>query len=103
MTLDEAIAASVALDRLLASPLKDGTMPEDLGGKRLVGELGAMFDDVRKAVAEAKQGIAAAGAELMTEVQGLKTVETAIRSETDSVRAFKVKLLGNATGGENQG
>jgi hypothetical protein len=77
-------------------------MPE-IGGKKMVGELGLMLGDIRKVLDEAKTGIAAAASELMTEVKELKHVETAIRSETTSVREFKTQLLGNATKGENQG
>lgn len=78
-------------------------MPEAIGGKKLVGELGGLFADIKAAVAEAKTGIAGAAAELMSEVKELKHVETAIREETKSVRDFKAGLLGNAIGGENQG
>lgn len=77
-------------------------MPQDLGGKRLVGELGGMFDQVRKAVADAKLGVAAAVSECITEVEGIKQVEKAIREETAAIRTFKSDMLGNAIGGENQ-
>lgn len=77
-------------------------MPEIAGSTQLIGDLGGLFDDIRRAVADAKTGIAGAASELMTEVRDLKHVETAIRAETKSVRDFKVKLLGNATGGESQ-
>lgn len=102
MSLDETLAKSAALDRLLASPLKDGTMPEIGGGGKMIGEIEGLFDDIRRAVEEAKLGIAGAGAELMTEVRGMKAIETKIRAETKSVTDFKTRLLGNATAGENQ-
>lgn len=103
MTFADTIAKSQQLDRALTRAVKDGAMPEELGGKRLVGDLTGMFDDIRRAVAEAKQGVAAAGSELMEEVRGIKSIETAIRSETASVREFKTKMLGNAVAGENEG
>lgn len=74
----------------------------EIGGKKMVGELGQMFDDIRKAVEAAKLGIVGAAAELMTEVKDMKPIETAIRSEAKSVRDFKTQLLGNAVAGENQ-
>lgn len=77
-------------------------MPDQLGGKKLVGELGGILASVRKTVEDARIGIAGAASELMEEVRDLKTVETAIRSETQAVRAFKTEVLGNAIGGENQ-
>lgn len=77
-------------------------MPEISGGNKLVGDLGALFADLRKTVEEAKIGIAGAASELVEEVKGLKNVETALRGETQSVRQFKAQILGNATGGENQ-
>lgn len=101
MTFAGTIAKSQELDRALARPLGNGSMVQEIGGKKLVGELGTLFESIKTTVAAAKLGIAAAGAELVTEVEGLKAVETAIRSETASVRAFKTNLLGNATGGEN--
>lgn len=76
-------------------------MPQDIGGKSMVGEISGMFDSIKKAMNDAKMGIAAAGAELMTEVNEMKAIEGAIRSETASVREFKTRMLGNAIGGEN--
>lgn len=103
MTFEETIAKSEELDRALAASVKEISMA-DIGGSRQLGsELGGLFADVRKVVAEAKTGIAAAAAELMTEVRGLKQVETAIRAETQSVREMKTSLLGNAIEGENEG
>lgn len=101
MTFDETIAKSAELDAALARSV-EMTMAE-LGATKLMGELGSMFDDVRKTMEQAKLGIAAAASELMTEVKDLKVVETAIRAETASVREFKTKLLGNAIAGENEG
>lgn len=100
MTFEETIAKSVELDRHLAVSVEK-TMAEIGGTTKLAGELGGIFDEVRKAVADAKLGISGAASELMTEVRGLKVVESAIRKETDGVRQFKVQLLGNAAGGEN--
>ncbi len=78
-------------------------MPQEIGGKRLIGDLGAMFDQIKQVVAEAKLGVAAAASECIEEVRGVKAIETAIREETAAVRAFKAKMLGdNALGGENQ-
>lgn len=76
-------------------------MPQEIGGKKLVGELGGIFAQIRKATDEARMGVAAAASELMTEVQGLKGVEKAIRAETATVREFTASVLGNAVGGEN--
>lgn len=101
MTFAETIAKSEALDRALSRPLEE-RMPEISGGNQLIGDLGTLFADLRKTVDEAKLGIAGAASELVDEVKGLKTIETAIRGETKSVREFKTKILGNATGGENQ-
>ena len=101
MTLDETLAKSVELDRALSRPL-EFSMPEISGGNQLIGDLGTLFDDLRKTVADAKIGIAGAASELVEEVKGLKNIETALRTETKSVRDFKTKVLGNGTGGENQ-
>ena len=101
MTFEETIAKSVALDRALSRPLEE-RMPEISGGNQLIGDLGTLFADLRKTVEEAKLGIAGAASELVEEVKGLKSIETAIRGETKVVRDFKTKALGNATGGENQ-
>lgn len=76
-------------------------MPNEIGGKKLVGDLGGIFDQIKATIAEARLGVAAAASELMTEVQGMKGVEKAIRAETASVREFNTKILGNAVGGEN--
>lgn len=76
-------------------------MVQEIGGKKLVGDLGGIFDQIKTAVAEARLGVAAAASELMTEVGGLKGVEKAIRSETAAVRTFTASVLGNAVGGEN--
>lgn len=100
-TISETIAKSIELDQLLASPLRDGTMPE-IGGKKLVGELGGLFADIRATLAEAKLGIVGAASELMAEVRDLKHVEKAIRSETTSVQQFRTQILGNATLGDNE-
>jgi hypothetical protein len=100
VTFDETIAKSVELDRHLAQAAEK-TMAEIGGSSKLIGDLGGLFGDIRKAVEDAKAGIAGAASELMVEVKDLKHVETAIRTETESVRQFKTKLLGNATGGEN--
>lgn len=102
MTFEETIAKSEELDRALRRPL-EVSMPEISGGNQLVGDLGTLFEELRKTVADAKMGIAGAASELVEEVKGLKSVETAIRGETKSVRDFKTQILGNATGGENQG
>ena len=101
MTLDETIAKSVELDRALSRPL-EVSMPEIGGSGKLIGDLGTLFADLRKTVDDAKIGIAGAASELVEEVKGLKNIETAIRTETKSVRDFKTQVLGNATGGENQ-
>jgi hypothetical protein len=101
VTFAATIAKSQKLDRALERALKEVGMAE-IGGKKLVGEIGSIFDDVRKAVEQAKLGISGAASELMTEVRDLKHVETAIRAETASVREFKASVLGNAVGGENQ-
>ena len=100
MTLDETLAKSVELDRALSRPL-EFSMPEIGGTTKFTGELGSMFDGIRKAMDDAKMGIAGAASELVEEVKGLNVIETALRKETDGVRQFKVKLLGNAAGGEN--
>jgi hypothetical protein len=100
VTFDETIAKSEALDRALSRPLEE-RMPEISGGKGLVGDLGTLFADLRKTVNEAKLGIAGAAAELVEEVKGLQHIQSAIRSETKSVRDFKTQVLGNATGGED--
>lgn len=102
MTFEETIAKSEELDRALRRPL-EVSMPEISGGNQLIGDLGTLFADLRKTVEEAKIGIAGAASELVDEVKGLKNIETALRGETQSVRDFKTKVLGNATGGENQG
>lgn len=101
MTFEETIAKSEELDRALRRPL-EVSMPEISGGNQLIGDLGTLFADLRKTVEEAKLGIAGAASELVEEVKGLKSIETAIRGETKSVRDFKTQILGNATGGENQ-
>jgi hypothetical protein len=100
VTFDETIDRSRALDRALSRPLEE-RMPEISGGHKLIGDLGDLFADLRKTVEEAKLGIVGAASELVEEVKELKHVETAIRGETKSVRDFKTKVLGNATGGEN--
>jgi hypothetical protein len=102
VTFEETIAKSEELDRALRRPL-EVSMPEISGGNQLIGDLGTLFADLRKTVEEAKLGIAGAASELVDEVKGLKNIETALRGETQSVRDFKTKVLGNATGGENQG
>lgn len=79
-----------------------GLILAEIGGKKMVGELGSMFENIKKAVESAKLGIVGAGAELMTEVKGMNAIESAIRAETQSVRDFKTQMLGNALGGENQ-
>jgi hypothetical protein len=99
VTFEETIAKSDELDRHLAESVEK-TMAE-IGATKLVGEIGGLFEDIRKTLAEAKIGIAAAASELMTEVKDLKVVETAIRGETESVRKFKTNMLGNAVAGEN--
>lgn len=99
MTFEETIAKSVELDRHLAESVEK-TMA-GFGTDKLVGELGGLFQNIQKTLDEAKTGISAAASELMLEVKGLNVVETAIRKETESVRKFKVGLLGNAAGGEN--
>lgn len=80
-------------------------MPEIGGSGKMVGELAAMFEglrtDLKKVVDEAKLDVAAAGAELVEEVRGLKAMAPALRAETKAVRDFKTQILGNATGGEN--
>lgn len=77
-------------------------MPKvEIGGSKLVGDLGGIFAQMKKAVAEAQLGVAAAATELVAEVQGLKGVEKAIRAETATVRDFTASVLGNAVGGEN--
>jgi hypothetical protein len=101
VTFDETIAKSVELDRHLAKSVENPMA--DLGATKLMGELGGLFEDVRKTLEEAKLGIAGAASELMSEVKDLKVVETALRAETKSVRDFKTKLLGNAIAGENEG
>jgi len=73
----------------------------EIGGKKLVGELGGILGQVRKAAEDARLGIAGAASELMAEVGNLKQVEKAIRSETASVREFATSVLGNAVAGEN--
>jgi vacuolar-type H+-ATPase subunit C/Vma6 len=73
----------------------------EIGGKRMVGEIGALLDDVRKSIADAKLGITGAVTELVEEVKDLKNIETAIRGETAAVRDLKTSVLGNGTGGEN--
>lgn len=100
MTFEDTISKSQQLDRALARPLGEGAMAQEIGGKRLVGDLGGIFGQMRKAVEEARLGVAGAASELMTEVQGLKNVEKAIRSETATVREFTASVLGNAVGGE---
>ena len=100
MNFEETIAKSAELDRHLKDAAEK-TMAEIGGTTKLMGELGGIFAGIRKAMDEAKLGIAGAASELMTEVKDLKVVEVAIRKETDSVRQFKVELLGNAAGGEN--
>jgi hypothetical protein len=102
VNFDETIRKSYELDKVLASPLQNGAKMAEIGGKKLVGELGGIFDQIRKVVEEAKLGVAAAASELMVEAQGVKAIETAIRSETKAVRDFKAQVLGNALGGENQ-
>lgn len=79
-----------------------GLVVAEIGGKKMVGELGSMFENIKKAVDSAKLGIVGAGAELMTEVKGMNAIEHAIRAETQSVRDFKTQMLGNAIAGENQ-
>jgi head-tail adaptor len=100
VNFNETIAKSVELDRHLAQSVEK-TMAEIGGSTKMLGEIGSLFADVRKAMEDAKLGIAGAASELMVEVKGLEHIQTAIRSETESVRKFKVQLLGNATGGEN--
>jgi len=73
----------------------------EIGGKKLVGDLSGIFGQVRKAAEEARLGIAGAASELMAEVQNLKQVEKAIRTETASVRTFATSVLGNGVEGEN--
>ncbi len=75
----------------------------DLGGKSLVGEVGGMLGDLRKAVEGAKAGLMGAVTEFIQEVEGLKHVEAAVRSETKEIRDLKTSILGNAVGGEGQG
>lgn len=77
-------------------------MPE-IGGKKMVGEIGGMLADVRKLIDDAKLGIAGAVTELVDEVKDLKNIETAIRGEAKAVRDMKTSILGNAVGGENEG
>lgn len=101
MSLDETMAASRRLDRVLSGERTD-KMPE-IGGSRMVGEIGGMLADVRKTIDAAKLGIAGALTELTDEVGQLKNVEAAIRSEAKAVRDMKTSILGNATGGENSG
>ena len=96
------IAKSRELDRVLRIPLKEERMPEIGGSGKMLGTLDGIFEGVRKAVEEAQLGVAGAASELMTEVRGLKAVETALRAETKSVLDFKTKLLGNALAGENE-
>jgi hypothetical protein len=98
VTFEETIAKSVALDRHLKESVEK-TM--GFGTERLMGDLGGLFQNIQKTLDEAKTGIAGAASELMLEVKGLNVVEKAIRKETDSVRKFKVDLLGNAADGEN--
>jgi hypothetical protein len=103
VTFAETLAKSQELDRVLAAPLKDGRMPQEIGGKRLAGELGAMFSQIQQVVDKAKLGVAAAASELMEEVRGVEAIEKAVRSETAAVRAFKAQMLGdNALAGENE-
>jgi hypothetical protein len=104
VTFEETIAKSEALDRALSRPLEI-RMPEIAGSTKIVGDLTSMFSDLRRdimaAVTDAKTDVAAAGAELVEEVKGLKVMATALRAETKNVRDFKTQILGNATGGEN--
>lgn len=103
MTFAETLAKSQELDRVLAAPLKDVMMPQEIGGKRLAGRLGAMFDQVKQVIDQVELGVVAAAAELMEEAKGAKAIEVAIRAETAAVRAFKAKMLGdNALAGENE-
>lgn len=99
MSVDETLAASRRLDRLLAGERTD-KMP-GIGGSKIVGEIGGLVADVQKILAEAKLGIAGALAEFTTEVSDLRNVEVAIRAEAKAVRDLKTSILGNATGGEN--
>jgi len=102
VTFARTLAKSQELDRVLTAPLRDGRMPQEIGGKRLVGDLGAMFDQIKQVVAEAKLGVAAAASECIDEVRGVKIIEAAIREETAAVRQFKKQMLGdNALAGEN--
>lgn len=75
----------------------------EIGGRKMVGEIGGMLADVQRIIADAKIGIAGALTELTDEVKELKNIETAIRGEAKAVRDMKTSILGNATGGENQG
>lgn len=100
MTIDDTLAASRRLDRLLAGERID-KMPE-IGGSKLAGEIGGMLADVRRTIDDAKLGIAGALSEFTEEVRGLKNVEVAIRAETQVVRELSTSILGNATGGENK-
>jgi hypothetical protein len=102
VTFAETLAKSQELDRILAAPLKDGRMPQEIGGKKLAGELGAMFAQIKQVVDDAKLGVAGAASELMEEVRGIKAIEQAVRAETAAVRQFKAQMLGdNALAGEN--
>lgn len=67
----------------------------DFGTTRLTGEIGAIFDDIRKKIDEAKMSIAGAATELVEEVRGYDDVARALRAERDTVRKHIDSLLGN--------
>ena len=63
MSLDDTLAASQALDRLLASPLKDGTMPITdgeplLSMKDLIADIKAAKNEFRAAIHTELRGMA---------------------------------------------
>lgn len=76
-------------------------MPE-IGGFRLAGSISDALADVRKMLEDVNSEVVDAVTELKTEVEKGRHVARAVRSEAKAVRDAMGRILGNATGGENQ-
>lgn len=94
MNFDATIAKSKELDAFLKGP----PMPEIAGSTKLSLDLGTIFEGIKKEMEEVKAEIAAAGKELVAEIQGGRGVATALRAEAATVRRTFGQVLGNAEG-----
>jgi hypothetical protein len=95
VTLEDTIEASRRLDRHLTQA-RDQTMPE-IGGRKFAGDFSGLLGSAKAALATAQTEIAAAAAELVTEIQsGHRASVKALQDETAAVRKGYAELLGNA-------